>query len=940
MRARWLILVSILVPTVAILWPVSSQATRYWVAPSGSDANACASIDGESDPGVYRATPNGGRACLASGDTLTIKAGTYTGTNAYVDTIPAGLSVDQPTIIEGEPSDATGCALSGNCSTILTPTSLPSRIQSSYVIVRKLKIDHVNLKNRFPLEVTGTPLTNILVEDVELTGTRTTAGNASASGTLSTPGVAFLTYRRVWIHYVGIPESLAHHGMYLQGDDHVIEDSLIEDSGNAGIQCQTTHTTSDGRPDRCTIRRNVIRNHPASAVIIEGLDSAVIDNILTGNGGSGVLIGFAGGDRTHVYNNVITGNGGAGVRFGHSGTTNNAEAKNNILTGNGGGEIENLAGTGNVYTHNACTSAETCTTANKLTIASVSSITVSSADYRLKPGSAAIDAGTTVTGRACNGACDIGAFESIPTPAASITANTLSLTFPMNRDTPIQVPSGTGLSVSCTANPTACPASPSISSATRRSGADTIVDVTIAGITGNACESGQDWKITYDATAGAWTSYHGVGVAAGYQQKNDSFTNVLAANACTGSGPPTSPGTPYIEYAMDEGIGATLVNTGSAGSGKNGTLANGATWGTGHTGSGATVSGGAQQVQIPYGVTGGAIDPTTQSMTWVVAVNIPSGTTSATRYDIGTGIGANQRAYVGAYQGTWRVATQSTSLTASIASNLSVSEGWNHLCVNWNAATDTATLYKDGTAGTGGATRAYTSFSLPTDLMLAIAGSGFPSSAPGTYDDLKIFTTLEDCAALYAAWNAPPPATTFSFSQLAVQPQAVYLPSLGGSPTNFGTLRTNQEVVAGGAVAWVFQINCDNVADCDASAFRLAYKKNGTGSWQQVPDMETADGIWMWGSDTNPYLNSGALTTRLTGSCAVTNGVTLLTSAQVPSVDLPQDGCTVLRFLVKVGTTAGDYFDLRLEREGGVALTGTVASARVTVINPSASAGF
>jgi hypothetical protein len=61
-----------------MLLPLPAWAVTYWVQAGASTSTACSSIDGTSDPGVYRGTIGSGIACLATGDTLMIKDGTYT----------------------------------------------------------------------------------------------------------------------------------------------------------------------------------------------------------------------------------------------------------------------------------------------------------------------------------------------------------------------------------------------------------------------------------------------------------------------------------------------------------------------------------------------------------------------------------------------------------------------------------------------------------------------------------------------------------------------------------------------------------------------------------------------------------------------------------------------------------------------------------------------
>jgi hypothetical protein len=84
-----------------LLLPVAESVT-YWVSSSlGSNANACNAVDGMSDPDVYKQTINGDLTCLRSGDTLIIKAGTYTeaiGTTG----VPNGTSESNRTTIKAE----------------------------------------------------------------------------------------------------------------------------------------------------------------------------------------------------------------------------------------------------------------------------------------------------------------------------------------------------------------------------------------------------------------------------------------------------------------------------------------------------------------------------------------------------------------------------------------------------------------------------------------------------------------------------------------------------------------------------------------------------------------------------------------------------------------------------------------------------------------------
>lgn len=296
----------------------------------------------------------------------------------------------------------------------------------------------------------------------------------------------------------------------------------------------------------------------------------------------------------------------------------------------------------------------------------------------------------------------VGAFQPPTTPTASITTNKITVVLPLSAAVPVQNLSTTGVSFTCTSN--VCPGSPVVSSVSRVPNTDSQPEITLSGITSNACISHADAvTVSYNSSTGTWTGNDNIGPYPGLHQKILSFTNVPVTNQCTGSGPPGS--TPsHLSYPMEDGSGTTVSDT--SGNGLHATTSG--TWVSGKTGFGINVANGTtQQTTIPYG---SDVDPTSQSMTWVVPVFIPAGQTGVTRYLFGPEIGTNQRGYFGAQSGTWRVARQSTSVTNAGASNLAVVDGWNYLCGTWNASTDTVTLTNNGVTGTGGATGSYTSF--------------------------------------------------------------------------------------------------------------------------------------------------------------------------------------------------------------------------------------
>lgn len=743
-----------------------------------------------------------------------------------------------------------------------------------------------------------------------------------------------VTFERNIINHNGrfatAPSSFLEHGIYINGTAMVVINNLIYDNIGYGIQLN-----GSGSSNYDPLK------HAGQEFALS--DNWIIsDNTFAYNTNrAGIVVWGSNCDNTRIENNIFYENstttatsGTQGIDF-FSSLPTGVTIRNNHFYASSSGGLVSIGSSGSALAVEGVNYTQSGNVVNVSAPAFVNGGSNSlpvSPDFRL---TASAPVNIARTNEFLNNGI-VGAFKTTPTPTASIHANSVTLTYIPT--TAIQIPSSTGVSIGCTgAN---CPGSPTVGNATKTSGTDTQVAVEINGLASNACvAASQTWTISYDSATGGWTSGDDIGPSPGLHQKLFSFTNLAVTNLCDGTGPGGGIGTPLIVYKFDEGTGTTVTNTGSSGSGDDGTLANGAGWAAGKTGSGVNITGGTQQVQVPHGF---GVDLYGNSMTWALAVHVPAGGASATRVDMGTNIdSATEKAYVGAVAGTWRVATNGTGLTAGGASNLAVTEGWNYLTALWNSFTDTVTLCKDGITGTGGATRAYTggTFVLPSNIVLGQSGTVHPTVTPGIYDDFQLFQSVEDCADLHNDWNIPP-VTVGTFGMPSYRFQAVYLPELGGSPTSFGTtINQAKTVVAGGAVALLAEIYCENVSDCEQDSFRWEARQNGVGPYIHIPDMETDTHIWMWGADNNALLNAGATTSRLSaGSCAVTDGVTVLTSLQLPVIDLPQDGCIVLRGIFRLGATASGYYDIRLSQQSGTAFTGTVNPARLTVVAPQASA--
>lgn len=387
-------------------------AATYYVGKSGSDGNSCATAQ-SSTAGNRKLTINAGINCLSAGDRLVIGAGTYTETNTLYETtvsVPNG-SAGSPTIIEGE-GYAIWCAHTETCPVIIQRPSGPSANLESpvYITIRGLIIDDstkaaAGSDNCFRLGGTGD---HVVIEDVVFR-------YCSDNGIFETSTNSFLTMRRINAHHAGQNPSQPAHGGYLNGDDTYVEDSIFHDNGlvtqsnNIGVQyyCSSASCTAD----RAISVRNRYYNNDIG-VVFDGVDSKSINDQIYDNGGDGLNVAFeevVTGFK--AYNDTIVNNGGHGVYNGIFNQSNNAEFINNIVVGNGGSPQLRIgaSSTGTTQTTNITTGVAT-------------DYVVSSSNFHLKAGSAAINAGTNLSAsgvsndyesepRPQGGSYDVGADE-------------------------------------------------------------------------------------------------------------------------------------------------------------------------------------------------------------------------------------------------------------------------------------------------------------------------------------------------------------------------------------------------------------------------------------------------------------------------------------------------------------------------------------------------
>lgn len=908
---------SLIFTLVFLLMTGVAQAATYYVATDGSNSNNGTSEDTPFLTVAHAVTT------MVAGDTTYVRSGTYIEPGVLFRR--TGTQAAQIKLL-----NYPGEAPVFQC---VSSTAQPSqRIQVHHANGQNVPIGWITIEG---FEITNCSIGIQVFSSHDITIRRNWIHDNRGQGILG-PGIRFLIDRNIIEHNgdfaaCAIPSTAwkcnQSHGIYMSGGSNVVTNNLIIDTLAYGIHMAGAYAFDAAQY--------------ATAEYVTPANWIIANNTFAYQNYR-AAIGIWGGkaDNTRVENNIfyenaqeISTGSPQGIDFisngGASGSTGNLFRNNlSYASGSGGTVFISSVGIQGVnYTQSGNV------VGNPLFVTGGTNSLPVSWDFTLTSTSPAIGI-ARVNEYPRNASLTAGAFDTVGSPMASITANKITITFPMSNAVPLKGLTTTGVTVSCTAN--VCPGTDIVSTVTNPSGTDAQAEITLSGITGNACVAHADAVTTsYNSATGSWTGNDNIGPYPGIHQKIFSHTNLTVTNQCTGSGPSTEPGTPHIHYKFDEGAGTTAQD--ETANNLDCTFTNTPTWGVGKTGTAmVTANASSQYCAVPWG---NGINPSTQDMTWSVGVFVPSGTESAQRFIMGPNLGTDQRGYVASDAGTWKVSVQSVAINNVPASNLAVTAGWNFITAVWNATTDTVTLYKDGVAGNGGAVRTYTSYTFASNLRIGLIGTNTAKSS--SYDEFTVYLSLEDPAELFAAFQAsePPPATG-TLTQKAIRFQAVHL-GVDGNPEDLGSNNIARNVIKNGAVAVIIQVDCENIADCDQTGFRLVYAKDGSGVYMQVPNEEGSDGIRMWGVTTHTNLNTGNPDTRLTGSCAVTTGATQLNKDQVPSIDLPQNGCTVLRYIVRVGDVTGSYFTLRLLTENGVALTGGyTADARINVIPSQATVGF
>lgn len=896
---------SLLLASVFSLIPVLASATEYYVAKTGNDANTCVQAQSLATP---KLTIAAGMTCWSLGDTIWVGSGVYT---------EAGLG---PSFIAGTSTTnrvALRALVPGGVTIRPTTTGQAVLISAKpYVHLDGLIIDAINAGND-ALKLQSNSH-HILIERTRLT-------NSQTQGLLcqQSPNGIFRNSRSDHNGNLSVNGHLWH-GVYLNTgcDDWEFDRPELDHNAQMGIQFYSS-------PKRANFHHGFVHHNcqkvgnGGSEMIVAHQDHVISDTIVWSEGdcGSGITINLSSPARSRLTNDTVICTGscsGNGI---------------NITASNTGVTVENVIALG--WNSNLTNNGVDSTLTTNRTSGTISAIFKDAAngDFAQIAGAVTIDAGTTTGASFCGASIDQGVHEVCGPSSASIDGRTLDLTL-STAHAPWQLTSGaTGWSVSCTG--TGC-GTPVINNTAVITGAPGLIRFDLSGITGNACAAGQTWTVSHNSTTG--TAEDSVNIGGSKNQDLLTFSNFSVTNNCAvgggggGGTAPTYPGTPYALYRFDGNAND------SSGNGRNGT-ATGTSYVSGKYDQGVKADlGESDYVQLPFG---GSVDPSATSITAAIGFWIDPSDLGNTRAIMGTTLSGSTRMYVLRQSGTFRLGVQ--SFAASQASALAEQSGWNHVCITFNAATDTATLWGNGVQGaSAGAVQSYTSFTTAGNWRVGLPENFATTSASGHIYDEAVFYqgSVEDCAAIYAAWEPDTSPWTGTITAVATRPYQV---KVNSALTRIPLAANNTCVTIPmyGAFAGVWQID-GTAADPSPIGFGAYYSCAScpsAGSILPVPNTANADGIRFYNASESGLI-SGSHGAALSGALTLAGGATHMTSSSVQVVDMAQNNSTLQSYGFQFdGAVEGREYRFRLREQSGLDLNNHTTAGELCVIAGPASSG-
>ncbi len=341
----------LLIAIVILLAASIANASTYWVRPTGTMSGCTPSASAPGADSGYRPTITAGMGCLASGDTLNIRTGTYSEDLAGVlSTSQSGTSYGAATIIQAYSTEIV--TINGRIA-LSTPGS---GLEYQYFIFKNLKIDGGGASDsNYAISLGGAAgggtVHHIKLDTIEVTGV---GFGMYLGGNGATGHDLWVTNAKV--HDGGLDHH--HHCFYIEGSNNTIENSECYNWTGFGI-----HNYGDTAPSNNIYRNNWIHETGTTpngsicgGILLTGGDNNQAYNNIVSNNQEGFDVRTS---ANLIYNNTLYGNG---IGYGGAccyaamhinGGTGNI-VKNNIIFGNQENSIDITGSAGTMATNNLC----------------------------------------------------------------------------------------------------------------------------------------------------------------------------------------------------------------------------------------------------------------------------------------------------------------------------------------------------------------------------------------------------------------------------------------------------------------------------------------------------------------------------------------------------------------------------------------------------------
>ena len=389
--------------------PALTHGATFYVAKTGSDSNACTGAQSASTP---KLTIKAGLACLKGGDTLIIKAGTYTEGIPYY-TIPSGISNGSHTTIRA--ATAKTVILNG----VAKAAGVMFVHSRSFITFDGIIFDGANAPGHV-VYIGRASTSNPASTFIRMQNCVVRNGRYSGilAGQNQTTGVSCkLSF--INTNAYGNGDDNQDHGIYVTCRDVTLDGGSYYNNAGHGVhafvQSQSSATNN-------LLIKNIraYGNGSYGIGLYSGSNLRAYNNLIYGNGisgtGSGGIAARYSATGAKIYYNTIYKNTGFGIRV----TGNPATVTNNIVYLNSSSAVSDLASPPSVVANNLTTNP--------------AFVNAASSNFYLLSSSAAINKGVVVsevtrdfvgTLRPVASYYDIGAYEHTGTNLSSPTSLTV-----------------------------------------------------------------------------------------------------------------------------------------------------------------------------------------------------------------------------------------------------------------------------------------------------------------------------------------------------------------------------------------------------------------------------------------------------------------------------------------------------------------------------------